>query len=225
MNTDPGPPPSSGSKTATGPHGRYSVQDVLVVGSGAMGAQIAMACALAGYRVTVQDISAQSLTRAETSLREILQRRVQKGRLSAEARDAASARLVFTTELTGAAASADFVMEAAIEDLAVKKDLFYRLDELCPPRTILADRGLPAGAEMIAEISVDADAARLLTWHAADLAQRGEPFAAAASKAKLFASEAAVKASNLAIQVFGGYGYVDEYPVQNHAGRPRDDAV
>jgi alkylation response protein AidB-like acyl-CoA dehydrogenase len=68
--------------------------------------------------------------------------------------------------------------------------------------------------EMIAEISVDADAARLLTWRAADLAQRGEPFAAAASKAKLFASEAAVKASNLAIQVFGGYGYVDEYPVQ-----------
>jgi alkylation response protein AidB-like acyl-CoA dehydrogenase len=68
--------------------------------------------------------------------------------------------------------------------------------------------------EMIAEISVDADAARLLTWRAADLAQRGEPFATAASKAKLFAAEAAVKAGNLAIQVFGGYGYVDEYPVQ-----------
>ncbi|HEX4060208.1 MAG TPA: acyl-CoA dehydrogenase family protein [Streptosporangiaceae bacterium] len=68
--------------------------------------------------------------------------------------------------------------------------------------------------EMIAEISVDADAARLLTWRAADLIQRGEPFGAAASKAKLFASEAAVKAANLAIQVFGGYGYVDDYPVQ-----------
>ena len=138
MNTDPGPPPSSGSKIATGPRGRHSVQDVLVVGSGAMGAQIAMACALAGYRVTVQDISPQSLTRAETSLREILQRRVQKGRVSGEARDAAFARLVFTTELEAAAASADFVIEAAIEDLTVKKDLFSRLDELCPPRTILA---------------------------------------------------------------------------------------
>jgi alkylation response protein AidB-like acyl-CoA dehydrogenase len=68
--------------------------------------------------------------------------------------------------------------------------------------------------EMIAEISVDADAARLLTWRAADLVQRGEPFGAAASKAKLFASEAAVKAANLAIQVLGGYGYIDEYPVQ-----------
>ncbi len=68
--------------------------------------------------------------------------------------------------------------------------------------------------EMIAEISVDADAARLLTWRAADLIERHEPFGVAASKAKLFASEAAVTAANLAIQAFGGYGYIDEYPVQ-----------
>jgi alkylation response protein AidB-like acyl-CoA dehydrogenase len=70
--------------------------------------------------------------------------------------------------------------------------------------------------DMIAEISVDADAARLLTWRAADLIDRGEPFGTAASKAKLFASEAAVKAANLAVQAFGGYGYVDEYPVQKY---------
>jgi alkylation response protein AidB-like acyl-CoA dehydrogenase len=70
--------------------------------------------------------------------------------------------------------------------------------------------------DMIAEISVDADAARLLTWRAADLIERGEPFGVAASKAKLFASEAAVKAANLAIQAFGGYGYIDEYPVQKY---------
>ncbi len=70
--------------------------------------------------------------------------------------------------------------------------------------------------DMIAEISVDADAARLLTWRAADLIQRGEPFGVAASKAKLFASEAAVKAANLAIQAFGGYGFIDEYPVQKY---------
>ena len=68
--------------------------------------------------------------------------------------------------------------------------------------------------DMIAEISVDADAARLLTWRAASLLEAGEAYGTAASKAKLFASEAAVKAANLAIQVFGGYGYVDEYPVQ-----------
>jgi alkylation response protein AidB-like acyl-CoA dehydrogenase len=68
--------------------------------------------------------------------------------------------------------------------------------------------------DMIAQISVDADAARLLVWRAVDLIERGEPFGVAASKAKYFASEAAVRAANLAIQAFGGYGYVDEYPVQ-----------
>ena len=70
--------------------------------------------------------------------------------------------------------------------------------------------------DMIADISVDADAARLLTWRAADLIQRGEPFGVEASKAKLFASEAAVRSANLAIQTFGGYGYIDEYPVQKY---------
>ncbi len=70
--------------------------------------------------------------------------------------------------------------------------------------------------DMIAEISVDVDAARLLTWRAADLIERGEPFGVEASKAKYFASEKAVHAANLAIQAFGGYGYVDEYPVQKY---------
>jgi alkylation response protein AidB-like acyl-CoA dehydrogenase len=67
--------------------------------------------------------------------------------------------------------------------------------------------------ELISDMAVDVDAARLLTWRVADLIDRGEEFATAASKAKLFASEAAVRAANNAIQVFGGYGYIDEYPV------------
>ncbi|MER5366795.1 acyl-CoA dehydrogenase family protein [Streptomyces sp. NPDC002722] len=67
--------------------------------------------------------------------------------------------------------------------------------------------------ELISDIAVDVDAARLLTWRVADLVDRGEDFAIAASKAKLFASEAAVRAANNALQVFGGYGYIDEYPV------------
>ncbi|WP_371774068.1 acyl-CoA dehydrogenase family protein [Streptomyces sp. NBC_01438] len=67
--------------------------------------------------------------------------------------------------------------------------------------------------ELISDIAVDVDAARLLTWRVADLIDRGQEFATAASKAKLFASEAAVRAANNALQVFGGYGYIDEYPV------------
>ncbi|MFJ8587133.1 acyl-CoA dehydrogenase family protein [Streptomyces sp. NPDC093595] len=67
--------------------------------------------------------------------------------------------------------------------------------------------------ELISDISVDVDAARLLTWRVADLVDRGQEFATAASTAKLYASEAAVRAANNALQVFGGYGYIDEYPV------------
>ncbi|MFI5985552.1 acyl-CoA dehydrogenase family protein [Streptomyces sp. NPDC051555] len=66
--------------------------------------------------------------------------------------------------------------------------------------------------ELIADISVDVDAARLLTWRVADLIDRGLPFAAESSTAKLFASEAAVRAASNALQVHGGYGYIDEYP-------------
>ncbi|MET9379397.1 acyl-CoA dehydrogenase family protein [Streptomyces sp. NPDC003035] len=67
--------------------------------------------------------------------------------------------------------------------------------------------------ELISDIAVDVDASRLLTWRVADLIDRGQEFATAASKAKLYASEAAVRAANNALQVFGGYGYIDEYPV------------
>ncbi|WP_326577350.1 acyl-CoA dehydrogenase family protein [Actinacidiphila glaucinigra] len=67
--------------------------------------------------------------------------------------------------------------------------------------------------ELLADIALDVDAARLLTWRVADLIDRGLPFAAESSKAKLFASEAAVRCANNALQVFGGYGYIDEYPV------------
>jgi alkylation response protein AidB-like acyl-CoA dehydrogenase len=67
--------------------------------------------------------------------------------------------------------------------------------------------------EMLADIKVELDAARLLVWRVADLIERGLPFATESSVAKLYASEAAVKASNTALQVFGGYGFIDEYPV------------
>jgi len=70
--------------------------------------------------------------------------------------------------------------------------------------------------ELISDLSVDADAARLLVWRCADLIDRGEPFGTAASKAKLYASEAAVRAAGNAIQVYGGAGYVDEHPAEKY---------
>jgi alkylation response protein AidB-like acyl-CoA dehydrogenase len=70
--------------------------------------------------------------------------------------------------------------------------------------------------DMIADISLDADAARLLVWRAADLIDRGGDYRIAASKAKLYASEAAVRAANHCIQIYGGAGYVDEYPAAKY---------
>ncbi|MET7947220.1 acyl-CoA dehydrogenase family protein [Micromonospora sp. NPDC005324] len=67
--------------------------------------------------------------------------------------------------------------------------------------------------QLLAAIAVDTAAARLLVWQVADLIDRDQQFATEASMAKLFASEAAVRAANNAVQVFGGYGYIDEYPV------------
>jgi alkylation response protein AidB-like acyl-CoA dehydrogenase len=67
--------------------------------------------------------------------------------------------------------------------------------------------------ELLAEIAVEARAARLLTWQAAALSDAGAPHTLESSVAKYYASEAAVRAANAAVQVHGGYGYVDEYPV------------
>ena len=67
--------------------------------------------------------------------------------------------------------------------------------------------------ELIAEIAVDCEAARLLTWRAAALADAAVRHTLESSVAKYYASEASVRAANAAVQVHGGYGYIDEYPV------------
>jgi alkylation response protein AidB-like acyl-CoA dehydrogenase len=70
--------------------------------------------------------------------------------------------------------------------------------------------------QLLAEMHVEAEAARLLTWRAAALADAGRPYTTEAAVAKWYASEAAVRAANAAVQVLGGYGYVDEYPVAKY---------
>lgn len=67
--------------------------------------------------------------------------------------------------------------------------------------------------ELLADMAVQTDTARLMVWRAADLCERHEPFEIASSKAKYHASETAVAVANSAIQVHGGYGFIDEYPV------------
>ena len=70
--------------------------------------------------------------------------------------------------------------------------------------------------QLLAEMHVETEAARLLTWRAASLADAAKSYTTEAAVAKWYASEAAVRAANAAVQVLGGYGYVDEYPVAKY---------
>jgi 3-hydroxybutyryl-CoA dehydrogenase len=114
-----------------------TVERILVVGAGTMGAQIAMVCALAGHDTDVTDVTDEALARAESTLRSRLDRDVTKGRRAREDVDAAFARLRFSTDLDAAAAHADLVIEAAVEELGVKREVFARLDKAAPEHAIL----------------------------------------------------------------------------------------
>ena len=103
-----------------------NVNHVVVVGAGAMGSQIGMVCALAGLTATVTDIAEPALTKAEAELRQRLSRDVSKGRRTREEVDAAFGRLSFTTDLMGAASTADYVIEAAVEKLDIKRQAVRR---------------------------------------------------------------------------------------------------
>jgi len=69
---------------------------------------------------------------------------------------------------------------------------------------------------MLADMATEIDAARLLTWRAAALKDAGEDYILAAAEAKLFASDVAVKASRDCVQIFGGYGYLKDFPAERH---------
>ena len=133
------------------------VHEILVVGAGAMGSQIAMLCALAGYRATATDITRDRLSRAETDLRTRLGRSVEKGRLTRHDADAAFGRLTLTTDLDAAAARSDFVIEAAAELLDVKQEIFARLDAAAPLHTILTTNSSTIVSSQLAQVTTRPD--------------------------------------------------------------------
>ena len=109
-----------------------------VVGAGFMGSQIAVQAALNGVEVRLQDISQDQLDRSRGLNRGHLQRRVDKGRLAPADLEAAFARIHETTDLAEAVGDAELVIEAIVEKLEPKREIFARMDELAPPDTILA---------------------------------------------------------------------------------------
>ena len=108
-----------------------------VVGAGQMGAGIAHVAALAGKRVVLVDMTPDLAGKGLKTIEKNLARQVDKGRVAAGDCNAALARVTATADLSRLA-EAGFVVEAIVENEAIKRDLFARLDALVPPATILA---------------------------------------------------------------------------------------
>lgn len=122
-----------------------------VCGSGAMGSQIAFVGALAGHAVTLYDIDEARLAAAIIELRGHSDRRVAKGRNTVDEADAAFARLTTTTDLEAAAKNTDFMIEAIVENLEAKRDLFSTFAALAPERAILATNSSSIVSSKLAE--------------------------------------------------------------------------
>jgi 3-hydroxybutyryl-CoA dehydrogenase len=114
-----------------------TITKVGVVGCGLMGSGIAQAAATAGFPTTVHDVAEPLLARGHAGIVKSLGRLVEKGKLPAETREAALARLRFVTE-TSPLRDCDIVIEAVTEDLETKNRLWRELDGVCPPPTIFA---------------------------------------------------------------------------------------
>ncbi|MGF9963940.1 3-hydroxybutyryl-CoA dehydrogenase [Bacillus rhizoplanae] len=114
-----------------------TVQSIVVIGSGQMGSGIAQVCAMAGYDVYMQDLKQEQLDRGMGIITKNLSRQVEKGRMSEEDKQATLNRLTATLTLD-CVKEADLVIEAAVERMDIKKQIFANLDELAPEHTILA---------------------------------------------------------------------------------------
>jgi 3-hydroxybutyryl-CoA dehydrogenase len=132
------------------------VERIGVVGAGTMGSQIAQQCALYGYQVVLVDSEPEQLERAAVSNRGHLQRRVEKGKLGRDEMETALGRVQQSTSV-GSLAETDFVIEAIVEDVHAKRDLFQLLDRTVAGDTVLASNSSTIGISQIAGGSVHPD--------------------------------------------------------------------
>lgn len=131
----------------------YEINNICVVGTGNMGQQISVLCALSGYETICAGRSEAGLEKARQFGQKYLLERVGKGKLTREQADLAQASLNFTTSLEEGAGNADFVIEAIVEKLDQKRELFKKLDQICPPHAILATNSSYLGSSRIADVT------------------------------------------------------------------------
>jgi len=114
------------------------VKRMAVIGAGTMGRGIAYTGVINGFEVALYDISESALQRAKTEIDKTLRTSADKGFITQEQLDAANRNLTFETDMVQAARNADIVIEAVLEKMDLKIEVFRQLDGICPPRTILA---------------------------------------------------------------------------------------
>jgi 3-hydroxybutyryl-CoA dehydrogenase len=132
----------------------HELKRVLVVGAGTMGSQIALQTAMSGrYEVTLVDSVEGQLERSRAQNKRLLDRSVEKGRITQEAATQALARIVDADSLKTAAGAADLVIEAVIEDFDAKKSVFSTLGEHAKQDAILASNSSTIAISRLAEFT------------------------------------------------------------------------
>ncbi|KXG43986.1 3-hydroxybutyryl-CoA dehydrogenase [Tepidibacillus decaturensis] len=114
-----------------------SIQKIMVIGAGQMGSGIAQVAAQTGFQVILQDIKDEYLARGLKVIEKNLTHNIEKGKISVEEKEQILARFQLTTEL-GLASEADFIIEAATENMGTKTKIFQELDQIARPDVILA---------------------------------------------------------------------------------------
>jgi len=114
-----------------------NIQKVMVIGAGQMGGGIAQVCAQAGYEVYLNDLKDDFLDRGIAVITKNLSRSVEKGRMTEEEKEKALSHIIRSTDLQDAD-KVDLVIEAAVENMTIKTEIFKKLDQIAPAHAILA---------------------------------------------------------------------------------------
>ena len=132
------------------------MKKIFVLGAGTMGAGIVQAFAQKGYEVIVRDIKPEFVERGIAGIDKGLTRLVTKGKMTEEAKGEILSRISGTTDMA-LAADCDLVVEAAIENMKIKKEIFAELDSICKPETILASNTSSLSITEVASATKRAD--------------------------------------------------------------------
>jgi len=129
------------------------MEKIAVIGAGAMGRQIALQCALKGFKVSLNDNREEGLRQADEFVHQYLDGRIAKGKLAEADKASALAKLEITPDLAKAASEASLVIEAIIEKFEPKVALFRALDRMCPPDTIFGTNSSNMRGSRLAEVT------------------------------------------------------------------------